>query len=636
MLFRRPELLYLLFALVIPIIVHFFQLRKFEKIYFTNVAFLKQVMVNSRKSSKIRKWLLLITRSLALTALVLAFAQPFIPASEQAVQERSTAIYLDNSFSMQMPGAEMSLLKEAVQDLIPKVKNASNTLIFTNDVKIEPQKEDDWKNKLLELDHSPTQLSMQAVKLRAEEFFAGKNSRNQLVVISDLQRHERGSLDLSAEHEVNVIPLRSKKKNNFYIEKARLLENEGQKKLQIRIKASMATDQRVAMSIKNGEELMAKKTVEFNDNKVQKVNISLTEDDLKKGIISLDDNGLEYDDHLYFSINPLDKINILSINATDDNFLRRIYRGDAFSYRSSDATKLNLADVEDAELIILNEVKNLSNALKDQLMKAVENGKSICIIPDTENSTDDYNDILKRTGLPLFRKKFDNEKKITKINFQHPLLENVFSKKVENFEYPKVKKGFKLNSSQDNVLRFLDESPFLLGKNKVYTFSSGLSVDDSNFQASPLIVPVFYNMAVQSINDLPLYQTIGENSTYSIKADIGKDDIVRLINEEVNFIPRQSSEGESLIMETREEPKKAGNYRITQGKDTLAFVSYNHSRNESKLEFHSIDQENNFASINAFFEHQSNKNDIVELWKWLLIFALLMLIAEILILKYLK
>lgn len=636
MLFRRPELLYLLFALVIPIIVHLFQLRKFEKVYFTNVAFLQQVVVNSRKSSKIKKWLLLFTRSLALTALVLAFAQPFIPASEQATQERSTAIYLDNSFSMQMPGKEMSLMKEAVQDLIPRIRDARNTLIFTNDRNIELRKEDDWKNELLELDHSPNQLSMQAIKLKAEEFFAGKNTKDQLVMISDLQRHDDDSLDLSADYDINIIPLRSERTNNFYIKKAELLENEDQKMLQIRVKASEETDQRVAISIKNGAELIAKKTVAFNNNKVQKVNISLPDDELEKGLISLEDNGLKYDDHLYFSINPLEKINILSINASDDNFLQRIFQGDVFNYRSSDAAKLNLADIQEAELIIVNEVQKLSNALKDQLIKAMENGKSICIIPDTDQSPDNYNEILKRMGLPLFKNRFDQEKKITSINFQHPLLKNVFSKKVENFEYPQVKKGFSLSSSQDYVLSYLDGSPFLSGKDQVYAFSSGLSTDNSNFQASPLIVPIFYNMAIQSINDLPLYQNIGENSRYSIKADIGKDEIVRLIYEEVNFIPRQRSEGEKLTIETRELPQKAGNYRITKEEDTLAYVSYNHTRKESVLNYHSIDEKNNFASINAFFEYQSAKHDIVELWKWLLIFAVLMLIAEMLILKYLK
>ena len=35
--FKHPELLYALFLLIIPIIVHLFQLRKFQKEAFTNV-----------------------------------------------------------------------------------------------------------------------------------------------------------------------------------------------------------------------------------------------------------------------------------------------------------------------------------------------------------------------------------------------------------------------------------------------------------------------------------------------------------------------------------------------------------------------------------------------------------------------
>lgn len=41
--FKHPELLYALFALLIPILIHLFQLRKFKKQAFTNVAFLKKV-----------------------------------------------------------------------------------------------------------------------------------------------------------------------------------------------------------------------------------------------------------------------------------------------------------------------------------------------------------------------------------------------------------------------------------------------------------------------------------------------------------------------------------------------------------------------------------------------------------------
>ena len=75
--FKHPELLYALFALLIPIIVHLFQLRKFQKEAFTNVAFLKEVTLQTRNSSVIKKWLTLLTRLLILAALILAFAQPY-------------------------------------------------------------------------------------------------------------------------------------------------------------------------------------------------------------------------------------------------------------------------------------------------------------------------------------------------------------------------------------------------------------------------------------------------------------------------------------------------------------------------------------------------------------------------------
>ncbi|MFT5238041.1 MAG: hypothetical protein ACI9M9_001643, partial [Flavobacteriaceae bacterium] len=67
--FKHPELLYALFLLLIPIIVHLFQLRRFQKIDFTNVAFLKKVTIQTRKSSQLKKWLTLLTRLAAMAFL---------------------------------------------------------------------------------------------------------------------------------------------------------------------------------------------------------------------------------------------------------------------------------------------------------------------------------------------------------------------------------------------------------------------------------------------------------------------------------------------------------------------------------------------------------------------------------------
>jgi hypothetical protein len=75
--FKHPELLYALFLLLIPIIIHLFQLRRFQKVAFTNVAFLKKVNIQTRKSSQLKKWITLLLRLLAMACIIIAFAQPF-------------------------------------------------------------------------------------------------------------------------------------------------------------------------------------------------------------------------------------------------------------------------------------------------------------------------------------------------------------------------------------------------------------------------------------------------------------------------------------------------------------------------------------------------------------------------------
>ncbi len=130
--FKHPEVLYFLFLLVIPILVHLFQLRRFKKEYFTNVQFLKELSIQTRKSSTIKKWLLLLTRLLLLTFLILAFAQPFFAAKESKKNTNEMYIILDNSYSMQAKGRKGELLKRAIQDLLEHAPEAQNFSLITN------------------------------------------------------------------------------------------------------------------------------------------------------------------------------------------------------------------------------------------------------------------------------------------------------------------------------------------------------------------------------------------------------------------------------------------------------------------------------------------------------------------------
>ena len=102
--FKNPEILYFLFLLVIPILIHLFQLRKFKTEYFTNVRFLKELSIQTRKSAKLKKYLLLASRLLLLTFLIFAFAQPFFKSKNSKTDAKELYIVLDNSFSMQASG----------------------------------------------------------------------------------------------------------------------------------------------------------------------------------------------------------------------------------------------------------------------------------------------------------------------------------------------------------------------------------------------------------------------------------------------------------------------------------------------------------------------------------------------------
>jgi len=125
----------------------------FYSSFFTNVKFLKKVVSESRRSSTLKKWLLLFTRMLLLAGLVLAFAQPFL-AGSAALKEKETVIYLDDSFSMQAQKEGSSLLDNAVQSLLKKLPKDNRFSLFTNSAVFRNVELATVQNELLALPYS--------------------------------------------------------------------------------------------------------------------------------------------------------------------------------------------------------------------------------------------------------------------------------------------------------------------------------------------------------------------------------------------------------------------------------------------------------------------------------------------------
>ena len=77
--FLYPGFLFALAAVIIPVIIHLYNFRRFKKVYFSNVKFLKAVKLQTSSWQKVKNRLILAARVMAIIFIVLAFAKPYIP-----------------------------------------------------------------------------------------------------------------------------------------------------------------------------------------------------------------------------------------------------------------------------------------------------------------------------------------------------------------------------------------------------------------------------------------------------------------------------------------------------------------------------------------------------------------------------
>ncbi|MBO4599578.1 MAG: BatA domain-containing protein, partial [Bacteroidales bacterium] len=113
----HPLFLIGLVAVAIPIVIHLLQLRRYKKVYFSNVDMLEELQNEDRKQRNLRQLLILAARILAIVFLVLAFCQPVIKNRDSQLKSGGTvvSVYVDNSYSMECGGMDGSLLESARQ-----------------------------------------------------------------------------------------------------------------------------------------------------------------------------------------------------------------------------------------------------------------------------------------------------------------------------------------------------------------------------------------------------------------------------------------------------------------------------------------------------------------------------------------
>jgi len=341
-------------------------------------------------------------------------------------------------------------------------------------------------------------------------------------------------------------------------------------------------DESIPISLYDADKLIAKTSATFGERGVAKVEFTLSEKSAIDGRLVINDPVLAYDNNFFFTINNSEIIKVLAISEGDVTYLKKLFREDEFDLVTTTLPRLNYSLIQ----------------LKDFIT---------------------------------------NEQNISQINFEHPLYQNVFEKRVTNFQNPKVTAYYKIDSYLPKLLSYSSGEPFLIGENRFYLFSAPLETENSNFKSAPLIVPTFYNMAQFSLKNPELYFTVNSTSQTDIGISLSKDDIVRLTKEGVEIIPQQQSFKNKVRLFFDDNPQEEGIFSIQIRDSIYKKVGFNYNRNESKLQYADMANfttMNEKASIASLFDFIKSENSIAAYWKWFVILALIFALVEALIQKF--
>ena len=674
--FLFPGFLFALLTVAIPVIIHLFNFRKFKKVYFSNVTFLKEIQQQTSSSRNLKHLLLLLTRALIIIFLVLAFARPYIPDENQknaSFQQQAVSIYVDNSYSMESLNKEGSLLDEAkrrAKEIASAYSINDKYQLLTNDFEGKHQRLLSYEEFVQAVDDikiSAFNRSLQQVMNRQSDVFAGEPNTNKTIyILSDFQRNFASdpTLDLDSGISVRFVRLEANELANISVDSVWFVSPVHRPNETERLIVQLKNN-----SDKRAENVPVKVLVDGKPKALGSLNLaprSVSKDTLsfsglnsgwKHGEIVITDYPVVFDDNFYFTFNVQQSLPVLAINPSGENaYITAVYHAEQFfDYKNVPAGNINYSQLSSNSLIILTATDNISSGLATQLKTFVRNGGSLMVYPSLDENLAGLKTLTQTLGTDIPQSINNQETKVSDINLQHPIFKGVFSQLPNKLDLPVAKKYVQFSNStrsnKQNILQFPGRRVFLsqysIGKGKVYLSAVALDEQSSNFVRHSVFVPIMYQAAFLSLRDSRLFYTIGKDQFLETnKISLSANQSLKLKKGNFEAIPdvRSSEIGTRLFVS--DQIREKGIYRLLKGDSILSVFAFNDSRLESDLSYLSKDELSKKLPDNRLEIFSPGKasiqnsikavNNGVQLWKLCLILALVFLAVEILLVRFYK
>ena len=659
--FLFPQFLWALLALSIPIFIHLFNFRRAKKIYFSNVDMLRHVKQTSSSKLKLKHWLVLFSRLLALFFLVMAFAQPFLPADNGEQFSGDVVVYLDNSRSMSnLTGAEVPGLDTGlgmIQEIINAYPRETRFQLVTNDF---APFSNNFKSKvdveelLTELQYSSIVRSPDEVLSRMDLSASGKD----VYWISDFAYNpEEPIVESDSVNSFKLVPVFFPKTANIFIDTVYLETPfllEGQSNTLFVSLRNTGEEQAIDLPVKLfvNDMQVASLTTDLvpSGQTTLSFELNMALQDFNRCYLSIEDFPILFDNEFYLALNQSARVRIMEVRGPmASTAVSRVFGNMLlFDMQSFDAGSIDYGRFEEAELLVVNEVDQLNDGLEAFILSFLGKGGTVFIVPSSESFDQDWANIY--SGLR--QNVQTNFQSIAQPDLNNPFFRNVFEASAENMEMPSAAVQVSWGNAGDHLLRYRSGAPYFsrvnLAAGSLYLLAASLKSEFSTFANNALFVPIMYKLAIGSRRtESRLYYTLDETQL-TVNGASGTDtDLYKLSNGQQEIVPGQQSIGAGVKLELPRFMMQPGYYDVKFQDGLVDVVAFNLERQESLLKplqegqimevFGSV-SEKEIISVLSAEDLQKNLNERFngkELWKYALILALVFLLVEVLLLRFL-
>lgn len=673
--FLFPTFLWALAFLAIPVIIHLFYFRRFRKVYFTNVRFLREVKEDTSARSKLRNILVLIARLLALLFLILAFVQPFIPQdSEVKAGRKAVSVFVDNSYSMSALSQDVPLLDKAKQrarEIIRAYGVEDRFQVLTNDFEGRHQRlvsQEDALALIDELAVTPNVRELSKVVTRQQQALQTGDIENQsMYIISDFQKNITDIADYAdTTVALNLVPLQAVQERNISIDSAwfdapvQMLNQSNPLVVQVRNLSSQEAEN-IRLSIRYDGQTKPVGTLSIPAESVVQdtVNIPILRPGRFDAELAITDYPVQFDDKYYFAFDVDEKIDVLIVNGSVPNrYLEAAFQGISYFELTTQLSQaLDYSRFSTYQMIVLNELDAVSSGLAFELQQYVNNGGNLLVFPSRNAQLATYQGFL--SGFPAneLTDWQEQPREVGNLNTEEFIFRDVFENRNANLILPSSQGNFGLtnysNRKEEPLMQFRDGNRYMskyqIGQGNLYLSTVPLNAElNSLVRNGEIFIPMLYKMAISSGYQKPIAYTIGQDELIEAGHETQTGEIVyKIKGKGEEFIPEQRIVGSKVFLGVGEQIKEAGFYQLFLNQDEiLEQYAFNYDRKESDLAYYNLSALEALVGPNAgiievadntpFSTVIEERSQGIVLWRWCLALTLLFLALEVLLLRFWK